>query len=256
MSKKAWAIPIRCVDYSNSSQVVTLFSDRTGLVEGIAKGAHRPNSSFQGPFDLAVLYDVVFLERRSSGLVLLTESTVLDGFRGLRTSWARYLAASHVIEFLRTVITSGEEAGPLFALVLRTFHDLATYDESELSSVLLSFDLQALRLLGLLPPVRACVKCGRLWPESQSAAFFSPCAGGLVCRTCRQSSPELSTRRLAGGAIRLLQYLSESEEARPVAELESDWQLHRRLITSTIHEMRNHLLERELTVLKSRTYLG
>ena len=54
MKHRTLAIPIRCVDYSNTSQIVSMFSREEGLLEGIAKGAHRPKNSFQGPFDLAV----------------------------------------------------------------------------------------------------------------------------------------------------------------------------------------------------------
>ena len=42
-----------------------------GLLEGIAKGAHRPKNSFQGPFDLAAIYDLVYLKRKNPGLSIL-----------------------------------------------------------------------------------------------------------------------------------------------------------------------------------------
>ncbi len=108
MKQKTLAIPVRLTDYSNSSQVVSLFTADAGALDGLAKGAHRPKGSFQSPFDLAILYEVVYIERRSPGLSILTEAAVLDGYRGLRCRWERYIGATHVLEFLRAVVTQGE----------------------------------------------------------------------------------------------------------------------------------------------------
>ena len=256
MRCKTLAIPIRATDYSDSSQVVVLFSQKVGLLEGIAKGAYRPKSSFDGPFDLAVLYDVIYLQRRSangvspaSGLAILAESTVLDGFRRLRSAWERHLAASHVLEFLRIVATHGEDAGELFPLVVDTFHELEIRSQKDLGAILLRFDLRALRILGLLPPVTACVSCGRVWPPSQSPVFFSSRAGGLVCRYCRRDEPRMRGVKLSGRAIRILQHLSQNEPLDFTGELRDDWENQRHLVTRTVRDLRNSLLERELNVL-------
>ncbi len=259
MKDKTHAIPIRCTDYSDSSQVVSLFTRDIGLLDGLAKGAHRAKSSFQGPFDLAVLYEVVYYERRTTGLSVLTDTSVIDGYRGLRRRWERHLAATHVLEFLRAVATHGEEAAELFDLVVRTFRTLEKVEGGEqVQSVVLGFDLRALRLLGLLPPVSACVWCGRPWPASNREVFLSAQEGGLVCRSCREKQAIARGAKVSGAAIRVLRHLAEAEipgeagfDTAEWQEMERDWREHRRFLARTVREMRTRLLERELTVLES-----
>ena len=120
MKLKTLAIPIRCVDYSNTSQIISMFSREEGLLEGIAKGAHRPRNSFQGPFDLAVIYDVVYLKRRTPGLSIIAEAEVVDGWRGLRSCWKRHILASQLVEFLRGVSLPADRTPALFDLAAKT----------------------------------------------------------------------------------------------------------------------------------------
>ena len=236
---------------------MVLLSEATGLLEGIAKGAFRPNTSFQGPFDLAVLYDVVFIERKSTSLSLFAESTVVEGFRPLRQSWARHVAASHVLEFSRTVATCGEESRGLFHLVHATFEALVLAGDDDVERILLQFDLAALRLSGLLPTMDACVNCGRVWPPSRSAVFFSAQAGGLICRACRPEMVRYRGGEVPGGAIRVLQDLVQVREGPDAGRVsEGDFDRHRSLVVRSVADLRNHLLERQFTVLKSAFKAG
>ncbi len=251
MKKETIGIPIRVTDYSNSSQVVSLFTPDRGLVDGLAKGAHRLKNPFQGPFDLATLYEFRYLER-ANGLAILTDATVVDGFRALRRASWRYVATCHVIELLRVTGTHADEAFSLFDLVVATLERLESTSSDAVEVELVRFDLRALRTLGLLPPVDACVLCGRAWPESARRVFFSVENGGLVCRSCRARQAGIRGRDLPGGAVRVLRDLSQSELAPKIVEiLREPWRVHRESVTHTVRSVRTRLLERELTALAS-----
>ena len=45
------AICIRCWDYSETSQTVSLLTKENGLIRGIAKGSKRDKGPFSGGFD-------------------------------------------------------------------------------------------------------------------------------------------------------------------------------------------------------------
>ncbi len=190
MNRTSAAIPLYRTDYSNTSQIVRLFSRQHGLVEGMARGAHRPRNPFQGPFDLAVLYDIAWIDRRKTNLALLKEAVVLEGFRGLRREWSRHVLASEVLEFLGAVVVPEDPTPALFDLSVATFHALAAEPVETLGWHLLRFELLALQLLGFLPSVDACAQCGTRWPGGRRSAYFSASAGGLLCRACREKQQD------------------------------------------------------------------
>ena len=239
MKRKTLGIPIRCVDYSDSSQVVSLFTNDFGLVDGIAKGAHREKNPFQGPFDLAVLHEVVFIERRS-GLCLFTEAAILDGFRGLRKAWKPYLGACRVLDLLRTVAMALDPAPELFALAVWALSSLSERTARP-DAVTSRFDARALRILGLLAPLDACVGCGRGWPGDR-AVLVSARAGGILCASCRSASGSTAGGiALPAPAARILRALADDEEVFGEAE-PAGWEDFGKPVSRALEGLRLNLL--------------
>src|SRR5512146_3135762 len=83
-------ICLRKVEYSETSQILTLFGRAHGLVRVIAKGAHRTTkagaSKFGGGVDLLDVAHAVFTDRPERDLSMLTEWKLREGHLELRTS--------------------------------------------------------------------------------------------------------------------------------------------------------------------------
>ena len=248
MKQKTLGIPLRCVDFSNSSQVVSVFTRDSGLLDALAKGSHREKNPFQGPFDLAVLYETVWLERRSASLALLTEASVVNGYRGVRRRWERYRACSHVLEFLRVVSVPGESSPELFDLTCATLEGIAVAGDAQaVEEILNRFDLRALGLLGLLGPAEACIRCQRAWLGSGRPAFYSVREGGIVCARCREVGGQPRGILVDGVTLRAINSgiagrLSQAERVAPLAGRE---------VGAVVARLRTNLLERELVLLES-----
>ncbi len=217
MKKKTLALPVRAVDWSDTSQVLTLFTRELGTVEAIAKGAHRPRNAFQGPFDLGVLWEVVLAERPPErGLAILTEGAIVEGFRGLRRGWASWAAGAYVIEYLRAVSTPGEPSSELFDAAAAALLALSRTggpapgagEGAGIVHALVSFEARALRVLGLSAPVAACAECGRPWSGSDRPVFFCAASGGILCGACRGKEPGRQGVVVPGSAVRALEDLA------------------------------------------------
>lgn len=213
MKRKSLAIPIRIAGFSDSSQVVRFLTREQGIVEAIAKGAHRERNAFQGPFDLAVLWEIVFVERPAErGLSIVTEGIVLDPLRGLRASWRRWSAAAFVLEWARFVGTSGPE-GELFDHVLISLRALTTIgigaaEEAGIALALVTFESRALRLLGFLPPLSSCAACERPWSRADRPVFFAPESGGILCGKCQAKEASKWGRLVPGHVVRSLDQIA------------------------------------------------
>jgi len=73
MLTKDTAICIRSVDYSETSQIVTIFSRRNGRINAIAKGSKRPKSAFDEPIEIFSYGRIVFSDSNKQNLATLTE---------------------------------------------------------------------------------------------------------------------------------------------------------------------------------------
>ena len=77
MILKMRGTPLRLSDWSESSQVVTMLTDRHGKVSAVAKGSRRASksaSSFDGPFDYLCSYDLVLWRPDGARLGVWMES--------------------------------------------------------------------------------------------------------------------------------------------------------------------------------------
>ena len=85
MLKKDEAICIRTLDYSETSQIVTLFSKEHGKIDAMAKGSKRAKSPFDGPIEIFSCGQIVFSEKGDQKLSTLAEFTQQPRFLALRT---------------------------------------------------------------------------------------------------------------------------------------------------------------------------
>ena len=86
MLTKDTAICIRAVDYSETSQIVTLFTRQAGKISAIAKGSKRPKSAFDGPIEVFSHGKIVFSDSNREKLATLTEFEQQTGFSNLASN--------------------------------------------------------------------------------------------------------------------------------------------------------------------------
>jgi hypothetical protein len=94
------AIVLRAIDYSETSQVLHLYTREHGKRHCIAKGSKRAKSAFHGAFDLLGVYDVIRLEKQPGSLDLLTQAEAVKEYRAVRADLGRFGAACWMAEFV------------------------------------------------------------------------------------------------------------------------------------------------------------
>jgi DNA repair protein RecO (recombination protein O) len=177
------AIVLRLTEYSETSQIATLFGAAGGRLRLIAKGIRRGTAKrIATGLDLLELGDVQFLPARGeSGLGTLTEWTQRDTFAGLRRELLRLYAALYAGELLAT-FTEDRDPHPALYHALRTLlYDLA--GSAPAAPLVPRFQLALLTEIGYAPRLDQCVNCGRV-PAPRTPVYFSATTGGLICRDC------------------------------------------------------------------------
>ncbi len=181
-SEKALVLVLRVVEFSETSCIVALFSREFGKIQALAKGARRPKGPFESALDLLCLCRVVFLRKSTEGLDLLTEAKLERRFRGRGRDLSCHYAGYYVAELLDGLTDDDDPHPELFDSALATLSALGEHGSP--AALVLWFELTALRLLGHLPSLEACVECGAPVARTGRVAF-GPTVGGVICRDCR-----------------------------------------------------------------------
>lgn len=210
MTETARAIVLRSFDYSETSLVVTLFTDRFGLARAIAKGAKRHDSRLHGGLDLFSLSRVTIYKRKS-GLDVLSEADLLDGFPGLGGRLDAYFGAHYACEILLGLMAEGDPCPDAFEAALAALRSLAAGLDRDLT--LFRLEAGMLRLTGHMPCTAGCVSCGGPFGRNDQVLFY-PRSGGAVCPSC-PPPPAESGILIRSGTLSLLQKFADPPSPGP-----------------------------------------
>src|SRR5688500_4504880 len=182
---------LRRHDYSETSQILTLFSRNHGLLRLIAKGAHRRTkagaSKFDGGVDLLDLGDAVFSLRLEKDLATLCEWSLRDGHLELRNNLRALYLGQYAAELVSLLVQEHDPHPDLFDRLEQTLADVAT---DRLEESFLAFQLDLFKETGYLPNLAACDNCrAPVTPQQQSWSFW-PARSALVCRNCESVAPD------------------------------------------------------------------
>jgi len=215
-SEKATAIVLRVVEFSETSLVVTLFTREFGKLGALAKGGRRPKGPFESALDLLALCRIVFLRKSSDALDLLTEAKLLRRFRPAGRDLSSLYAAYYVAELLSELTDEYDPHPELFDLADETLAALAAGEA--VPRRVARFELGALRLLGHMPLLEACVDCGKPLAASGRVAF-GQIDGGVLCNRCRGGKKQVAS--ISTAALRTMAQLAAPDpQAWQAVELE------------------------------------
>jgi DNA repair protein RecO (recombination protein O) len=244
--RKTEAIVLRSRPLGETSKILTLFTERFGKLAAVAKGARRPKSRFGASLDLFAHSSVVLYLKENRDLGLVTESTLLEDFYGLREDAERLGRASAVVELVDRMVMRAEKVPELFPLLLGGFRALQEHTHPSL--LLSALMLKMVALLGFRPQLYACSRCGR--PVAGQLKGFSPFRGGVICRRC--GTAENAHVVITEEVLDLLQHLL-SEEFTLIGRLDPG-QANVRRVAAIVQDFVSHCAE-DHRPLRSLTFL-
>jgi DNA repair protein RecO (recombination protein O) len=143
-------ILLRRIRYSDTSLILTWFTDLHGKIKSMAKGALRQNSAFAGKLDLFFHCDLLLSFSRKSELHLLREVAIKTTFERIRTDYLKTYAASYFVELVDKVTELDHPAPEIYRLLLRA---LGYLDRQNLETKgVLFFESELCKCLGLYTP--------------------------------------------------------------------------------------------------------
>lgn len=140
------AILLRRTKLTETSLIVTWFTEAHGKIKTVAKGARRPKSSFAGKLDLFFEAEIQFARSTKSELHTLREVMLKNPREGLRKGYQQVQLASYFVELIELVTESDHSEPELYDLLRRGLDYLETHPPTK--RALLHFESEVTRLLG------------------------------------------------------------------------------------------------------------
>ena len=177
------SIVLRRMDFSESSLIVWLFTKELGRISVIAKGAHRPRSSFMGALDIFHLLESQVSYTRNRDIQVLVSARVIDPHTGIGRSPLRLAAASWIMEEAALSLPPGRRDEDLFGLLSSGLGLVEKFPENLLELAIRAWELRFLQILGCGFSLWRCSLCGRPVREKRGFFFFSGKLGGTLCQS-------------------------------------------------------------------------
>lgn len=176
------ALLVRRVDYGESDLVLTLFTERRGLLSALARSARRSQKRFGGALEPMHTLRVRLDERPSSELFVLAEAKIEIPRMRLLSTLDRLEAAGRALGWVRRASpprTPEPEVWSALDALLERLDAARVEPRMELASA----GLALLVAFGWGIDLERCVSCGKPCPPDRPA-LIDVARGGLVCREC------------------------------------------------------------------------
>ena len=210
MSERAYkteAFVLRGRSLGEADRIFTLFTRTRGKLDAVAKGVRRIKSHFAGKLEFLTEASLTLHAGRS--LDVITGATILHSEWERLVDPRRFAVANVVAELIDAFCEPDLEQTEIYDLLQGVVRAIAAAPMA--ADLLPRFELRLLDLLGVLPPLDACVRCGAGF-SATSEAWLEPASGGLVCDAC--VSHGIQGGRLAGVELDNIRALAAPRSAK------------------------------------------
>ncbi len=179
---KTDAFVLRGRNLGEADKIFTLFTRARGKIDAVAKGVRRIKSQNAGRLEF--LTEAALMMHSGRSLDVITGATIL------RSEWegivqpATFAAANVVAELVDAFCEPDLAQDEIYDLLRGVVRALVNTERP--SELLPRFELRLLDVLGVLPSLDACVRCGDSLEHAREA-WLDPSAGGLVCGVCHSA---------------------------------------------------------------------
>lgn len=110
------AIVLRCVDFKESSKIVTLLTPDHGKIGVMVRGARKPKSRFSGYFETGNVLDVVLYIKSTRSVQNLQEVSFRSKNWNVRTDFTKLAILMALVEMLDGMVHAAESAVEMYNL--------------------------------------------------------------------------------------------------------------------------------------------
>jgi DNA repair protein RecO (recombination protein O) len=184
---------LRTQELGEADLIVTLLTERHGIVRGVAPHARKSRKRFGGSLEPLTHVQAAWVEKAGRDLHRLETLECRQSFAEMQAEPQRQAACAVLSEISEAFAREGEADANAFRLLGATLEALEGGVDPWL--VVRYFEYWTLRLHGLMPDLGRCSDCATPLPVKGAVRVVA--RRGLLCRSCLAASGEPGRRLTA-----------------------------------------------------------
>ena len=187
-------------NYSESSKILNVLTDKYGLIGVMSKGCRKIKSKLRG-VSRKLVYGTFNVYYKEKGLSTLISIDVINSFSKTVTDLEKISYASFIIDLTYQVVkqNDSEEIYSILKNILLKLEE--GLDPLVLTNIL---EIKLLDYLGITPNIDSCTNCG----STKQIVTLSSEHGGYICKDCYQNEPLVNEKTIK--LIRMYYYVDIS----------------------------------------------
>lgn len=195
---------LRGWEMGETSKILALYTQDYGKIKVVAKGGRGPKSKFKGCLEPLSRINIVFYDKRTRDLQLLSQADLVDPYLRIIGDIKRTTLALAIAELVYRAV-SGEEPFPQIFDLFTAVMDRMNNSHGFLEAYLWFFESHFIELMGYKPSWDNCLSCQS--SLGADGGYFQPENGGLLCSCCGAVKGGLVVR---GETLEILYWLQKS----------------------------------------------
>ncbi len=181
--EKTRSLILKVLPYRESSLILDLFTEKHGLVHGIAKGARKKKSK-QDFLERGFLIELILYIKPHRDLNIVGTFNVLDFFQSIRSNLVKAAIRDAAFETILAAITVSDFHPELFEFFLKFLSYIQSAPEKDCNPFALwLFYYRFSQYMGFGFNLEKCIICQK---KISSNAFLNMGRGGLICNSCSE----------------------------------------------------------------------
>src|SRR4030066_2343630 len=156
---KTRGIVLKSQNFRDSSQILTLYTQKFGKLKLLAKGIKSPRSRMAGNLQQFSVVEVVFYKKEEADLHLLSQADLVDPQAEIYKNLTRLSFASAILELVDRLTVEDQTHPGLFSLLSESLDKMNNLPLEKLPVLLWSFALRLSANLGYRPNLAGCMNC-------------------------------------------------------------------------------------------------
>lgn len=183
-----------------SDKFLSMFTKSNGKMMVNAPYAKKHNRGLASGTEVFVYGEFVIQEHKDNHKIV--QASIIEAFHPIRKDLMKYAYCSYVLELIDVTMQEYLHAPDTLRLVVRTLQAMCS-DIIPDKLILHIFELKHMSLIGFMPNVFDCVKCGK--SIDKAAFYFDISKGGLVCN--KHIERGRYCYKIQEGTVKAIQYV-------------------------------------------------